>query len=921
MQGKNAGAHRTAKWREGLSNGLADTLFNPLMTFEQFMRMFGSRTADGEGYLFTHFMRGAVEARDKEIKGVRSKFKVLDNKVEELFGKEARSMGQLISRIGSLPKAEVEFYDGSEKVSRKLNQGNLMYIYMVNKMLDGRMKLRKMGITEENVADIEEVLDPRLLELADWLQDEFLVETRNEYNETHKRMFGASMAAIEDYFPLKILGDARNISEDIDKEDTIETGAGTTVTGAIKKRVRNSVALDITNADALHVILDHVAEMEHWNAYAEWGRDLNTLLSYGRFRNQVKNMRTIYGSGDSLWENFKDCCRIAAGTYHPKTSKFDKGVLAVARGATASAVSFRLNTALKQLLSMPAVIPDLSISGIAECLRHPENPWNWCMANLPQFQERWLSRRSGDPRLQKTDMGWNDWRGNIAEKAARLGMTPNAFVDALTVSIVAYSTYQTRLKQYQKDGYGSERAAQMAKEDATMSFNLSQQSSEGAYLSPIQARKDWLSTLFTIFRNASMSYTRQVVDSARNLKRMSSRANRAVMLATMAKKYVRDGIDEAQAEVNAKRKLHRQIRRDILRQLVFGWLLPGLWIVPGGYWIYLLFGDDDDEKDKAMDDVKSRMVTAPLEGLTGGDVLSNVASMALRHEWSTYGMTKDMPLGTEFERVARNLVGGKDLEALNDMINLVVQMGVGVNPKTIEDMVIGVEDMIEACNGDVELAHEGVICAARILNCPRSQVDKLYFDDIGMSGEEAKRLTPQQIVERYARMQVKQGRPLMFWTWDDQEVIDKKKPTATRRVKERMERMGDDKVNEAYLQYEEVYKGVDAKVKEAKKMAKTDYVEAAQLMADAQSDPNAFATYQMFKQMDGNFNKILKFYLGSKTPDESTLCRQAVLDYKAAMVKVLDAPDAATRVEAMGNLGNVMQEFTQKYVPMQQPNR
>jgi hypothetical protein len=30
--------------------------------------------------------------------------------------------------------------------------------------------------------------------------------------------------------------------------------------------------------------------------------------------------------------------------------------------------------------------------------------------------------------------------------------------------------------------------------------------------------------------------------------------------------------------------------------------------------------------------------------------------------------------------------------------------------------------------------------------------------------------------------------------------------------------MGDDKVNEAYLQYEEVYKGVDAKVKEAKKM-------------------------------------------------------------------------------------------------------
>ena len=52
-------------------------------------------------------------------------------------------------------------------------------------------------------------------------------------------------------------------------------------------------------------------------------------------------------------------------------------------------------------------------------------------------------------------------------------------------------------------------------------------------------------------------------------------------------------------------------------------------------------------------------------------------------------------------------------------------------------------------------------------------------------------------------------------------------------------------------------------------MAKTNYVEAAQLMADAQSDPNAFATYQMFKQMDGGLDKIGKNYLNAKTPEEA----------------------------------------------------
>ena len=51
---------------------------------------------------------------------------------------------------------------------------------------DGRMKLRRMGITEQNVADIENFLDPRFKALGDWLQDDFLVATRNEYNETRQ---------------------------------------------------------------------------------------------------------------------------------------------------------------------------------------------------------------------------------------------------------------------------------------------------------------------------------------------------------------------------------------------------------------------------------------------------------------------------------------------------------------------------------------------------------------------------------------------------------------------------------------------------------------------------------------------------------------------------------------------------------------
>jgi len=918
MEGRASDEHlrRTHGTLKALNNIFSNTLFAPLATFDQMLRMFGGKSANGEGYLYNRFMRGWIDARQQEINGVRDKYAILDAKAAELFGGKVKTWGDLIRRVGKLPKGTVSFWNGGEMQERELTQGNLMYIYMVNKMLDGRMKLRKMGITEENVADIEEVLDPRLIELADWLQDEFLVQTRNEYNETHKRMFGASMAAIEHYFPLKILANARaDKPEDLDNPD--KSDGISTATGSIIKRRRNALALDITGADALSVILDHVAQMEHWNAFAEFNRDINTLRTYKRFRNQVQNMTTIYGNGEELWKKFNDVCQMAAGTYRPPRTKLDKGALEFAQGVTAAKVSFRMFTALKQLASMPAYIPEVRADYLAANILNPAKAWKWSMEHLPIFSERWRSRVSGDPRLAKSGMDWRDWRANLVQRAARWGMSPNAFVDALTVSIGAHSMYQTRLAQYLRDGYSEADAEKKAVQDAEVLYNQTQQSSEGAFTSTMQVDRSWLSVLFTVFRNASMSYQRQLHDAFRNFKHNLTPGGRARSIEFMKKQYVRDGIDEAQAEQNAKRKFRRQLLKDTLRVATFGYIMQWAWNM-FAYLPYLLFGDDEDEKQKMWDDVWAHTAFGSVEGLTGGDLMSQAGQMMLTGEGNPAYLSKDMPLTSDIMAAFQKLGNGQHTEALNDMINLIVQAGLGVNPQSITDVALSIMD---ACGDDPALAHEATICISRILQVPQSQIDKMYFDEVGLSGDEVSKYTPAQLAERYAQFKVKRGRFFSPWSWGDEERIKKFTDKANKTIKERTEQMGDKHVNEAYLQYEEVYKGVDAKVKEAKKTAKTDYVEAAQLMADAQSDPNAFATYQMFKQMDGNFNKIVKFYLGAKTPDEAALCRQAVLDYKSAMVKVLEAPDASTRADAMNSLGTVMQGFTQKYIPMQQPNR
>lgn len=605
MEGRPTNEHHKDDWQDKfVNNGFVQFLFAPLGTFDQIMRVFGNKSANGEGYLWNRFMRGWVDCRNKELRGIKDKFAQLDEKAAELFGK-SKTWGDIIRMERKLPKASVSFWDGGEMRDHELTQGNLLYIYMVDKMTDGRMKLRRMGITEQNVADIENFLDPRFKALGDWLQDDFLVATRNEYNETHKRMFGASMAAIENYFPLKILANAR-----VDKEEDVNQqnrpDGITTKTGSIIKRRVNNLALDITGADALSVILDHITQMEHWSAYAEWNRDLNTLRTYKRFRNQVINMTTVYGGGRRLWENFNDLCLMAAGEYRPPVSRLNKNAVNLAKGVTAAKVSFRLFTALKQFLSAPAYAPEVNLKSIAKSIANPYGDFKWCLENLPIFRERWHSRISGDPRLLKSDMDWKMWRSRVMEISSRIGMTPNAFVDAVTVSIGARAMYETRLNQYLKEGYPADAAEKRAMQDATILFNQTQQSSESPFLSTMQVDKDWLSTLFTVFRNSSMSYTRQTYDGARNLKRNLTSAQRAKSVAFMTKQILRDweidpesATDDEYSRANdaARKRFRRQIKKDVIRLATFGYVLEWLWNL-GPYLPYIIFGYYISEKDK-----------------------------------------------------------------------------------------------------------------------------------------------------------------------------------------------------------------------------------------------------------------------------------------------------------------------------------
>ena len=870
--------HKESKAQKIANNSFVRFFLAPLGTFDQMLRMFGSKSVNGEGYLWNRYMRGWVEATEKEYTGYQNALKTLDDKVSEVFGRKMK-WGDLFAMERKLPKATVTFWDGGEQKAHELTQGNLVYIYMVDKMADGRMKLRRMGITEEDVENIKDFVDPRFLELADWMQDEFLVQKRNEYNEVHKRMFGASMAAIENYFPLKILANARIENVDV-ADETTDTALPATSTGSIIKRRRNNLALDVMGTDAFSVILDHIQQMERWASFAEFNRDLNTLLSYKRFRNQVMNMTSVYGGGKTLWNNFRNVCSMAAGAYRPPVAPLDKAAVNIAKGVTAAKVSFRVFTALKQFLSMPAYLSDSSPAHLASNLVNPVGAWKWSMENLPLFEKRWKSRMAGDPRLMKSEMDWKMWQNHVVEIASRIGMSPNAFVDALTVAIGAHSMYQTRKQKYLRYGYDEETAEKRAKQDATILFNQTQQSSESAFLSTMQADRSWLSVLFTIFRNSSMSYTRQLYDAIRNIKHRFEPGYKGMTEEYMAKQMRRDGIDPDKADANAKREYRRSLLRDIARVGVFGYALQLAWNL-GAYLPYLLFGDDKDEKSDMWTDIFTHTMFGSIEGLTGGDVMSAVGNdMAQGKGLSLFSATKDMPLSSDLESIYQKWNKDK-VSAMNDVVNLLVQSGVGVNPQSLTDAVVAIMDY---CGDDAQTSRECALLITRIINCPQSQIDKIYFDEIGATAEEGAKMTPAEIAERYARYKVRRNAPLTGWAYTEAKrdsVMAKQEEKVLKQAKQKINgKVQTDETKELLSEYDKVSKEETA----LNKLKKTDPVAYAKGLAQfyQKHDIAKRMRVKLYKQ---DMKRLTEHFLNSKTTSERDSIVKAMFSTREKMLE------------------------------------
>ena len=753
------------------NNPVTRVFLSSLPTFEMFMKLFGRKSTRGEGNLYNHFVRGFQDADDAEYTNLDNSLETIKKKGKEIFGRNTR-LGAVAFQSERGIGIKVTWLDAGKPKEFEISQGVGAYIHAVNKMTDGKMHLRAMGITEEDVAKIESKVDEKYIRFIDWLQDEFLPELWYRYNDVHQKVFGASLSKIDHYFPLKVNKNALVKQESIDDDGTISLPS--TITGNIKTRTNNVAPLDLLNSNAFSVALQYMQEMEHWAAYVPMIKDLNALISYKPFRNKVKGMVTAYGNGNQTWETFLKCCRLAAGVYHPlgSGSEFDKYTVNLSKSLAAAKIALRVYTAFKQFFSAPAYLSDASPVFLAKNISNPVSwvmSWNWCYKNLPNFKKRWKSRIAGETRLLPSDKDWTMWSTKIADIASKIGLTPNAFVDALTVSIGAKSIYETRRYSYLRQGFPKDKAEAKARLDAEIAYNETQQSSGGMFVSPIQIDRTAEAFLRSTFRNASFAYERQVVQGLRNVRNMA-RYGQKEMVDYMTKQAVRDGADEDKARRYFKWEYKKAWVRENFRALLFGYGMQFAWYA-GASMPYFFWGRDKKKIQNYLETSAINAAFGPVEGLPYGGTISSWGTKAVmgdKNAWRDPNVIGSTLLGDDVDNAIR-LWGNDQMAAANETINLIVQMGIGVNPQTVWDVFLAVDD---AVNGDPDIEREVLLCMMRVLQVPQSQVNEIFIDEMGLPASKCSELTVNQFAKRYAEYRMKRGAYVTRGGYSDAKKLD-----------------------------------------------------------------------------------------------------------------------------------------------------
>ena len=695
---------------------IGDFIAYPMYSFDYLLKAIDRNHAIGKGPLYDYFMKsshGVVEANDRIYLGVKAYNKELEEKIKELFGKSMenvfRDSQKSEKRIHKQYMYDSNYHKEGDLYEANLNKGQAFYVWLTWRQPDGKMKLEADGWTEDSMTEIEFFIGDKYMKLGEWITDDFFPRLREErYNPVHVRMTGTSMASRENYFPMVIAK-----SEIREKGELGETiiGMPSTITGNIINRTINTLKVD-TSRNAFDLMLKYGRDMETWAATAELRQDLNFLRGSKAFKNYME------ANHKGMFDIFMRAAEVAVRSFNDKQKQdsLNNGLNKILRYWAGSNIAFRLNAAMKQVLSYPAFSAYSGKPGYqADLFKYiftPAGNMKWAKEHLPSFEERVDTGNMGIEALKDE----NAFKNKL-EKLTNAGMYPNKLIDALTCAAGARAVYNFEYERAQKRGLGNEEAANLAKYNAEIAFNESQQSSSPEMMSPMQASGNVFYKALTTYQSSNIGYQRMGIEGLLEMAR--------------AKRIYNLNIESGMNKDEAQRTMMGSYLTG-LRKATFGlFVMGGLWAA-GGYGIagitaplisniYAMFGYGDGDEDLWFTDeqLKSIFLSAALSSLGGTSIGQFVNAISQGNKYDPLSFITEMS----------NLIS----EAVKDGFNLNVQRELaaklgkfaGLNVETLENIYLGAESAIREGRPDL-------VDFMFLINLPKSQrkemAEKLYKD-------------------------------------------------------------------------------------------------------------------------------------------------------------------------------------------------
>ena len=546
---------------ERIATGIGSVIGAPLGSMDYMLRAIGRNAPLGEGRTYNRFAYAFQKAYDNIYTALEARKKMLDDKCNILWGEnyhDVHKMAESTKVMTLTYSSAINTKDGEWKPVENTTDiyvTQAMYILAMWNQAEGRVTLERQGFIDESINAVRDALnsiDPRWIEFADWVVEEYLPSGRERYNAVHRDIFGTSMAAVPNYFPIKRAKEKLQKEEDVAKGDVDLLPS--TVVGAIKERASNVVPIDIETS-FFEALNENTSVMEAWAEMAGLIQDINTILSNGAIKT------TMLDINDTLFSDFKKAAQVATLSYIGKTPDIDKKVGTILNRLWAgSKIAFRLNTAFKQLSSallfagystdpkfqaillwrylggvgkMPVALMNSIVDGTSHLTGHSfanidiMTNIEWAKTNMPSFAKRWNEGVAGNELMARTTSGNTSWKqrawyvkfDDAVRAVTKFGMKPNAFIDAFTSAAGARAVYDYTYEEMRKEGYSEEEAHTLAIINAEMAFNTTQQSSEGLYLAPMQMDRSVVATTLSTFMNAPYAMFRNTMIGVKEILR------------------------------------------------------------------------------------------------------------------------------------------------------------------------------------------------------------------------------------------------------------------------------------------------------------------------------------------------------------------------------------------------------------------